>query len=129
MSALRATAPGLPARSRYMASCFSLSTLSTPSVFHFTSSASRPCLAGQKASATTATPLAPRSSGTSITATTPLMDLARLASKLATLAPQTGGREITTVFMPGRITSRPKVCLPVDLAVPLICRVGWPMMV
>ena len=80
MSASNLRGPGRPASSRYWASCRSLSTFSTADVSHCSFSASRPCVAGQYPSATTATPSAPRSSGTRSTAFTPLTARAALSS-------------------------------------------------
>ena len=60
-------------------------------------SASRPWIAAQVFSASTATPF-----GTATTSTTPGTFFAAVASKLFSLAPKRSGRRSTAVSMPGR---------------------------
>src|SRR5437879_9328160 len=75
-----------------------------------TSSASRPFFAGQYPSATTATPVEIWT-----TCRTPGTAFALVASKRATLPPNTGQRAMTATSIPGTLTSIPNWALPSTL--------------
>ena len=76
-------------------------------------SASRPLIAAQVFFAITATPPSGKKragigvSGMRTMRSTPGTLSAALSSTLTTLPPQTGGRAITAVFMPGSVMSAP----------------------
>ena len=74
---------------------------------HVTLSASRPFLAAQNPSATTATP---RSIST--TFRTPGTAFAPVASIVFALPPKTGGRATTATSIPGSVMSSPKTAVP-----------------
>ena len=84
-----------------------------------TSSARGARIAAQVDSATTATPpadFAAAFAGISNTSRTPRTALARVASKLFGLPPNTGQRAITAYSIPGTRTSRPNPALPSTFA-------------
>ncbi len=85
-------------------------------------SASRPCLAAQKWSATTATPL-----GTRTTDRTPGTALALVSSSDFTFPPNTGGRATTAVRRPSNCTSMPNRARPVIFSGVSRRLVGFPM--
>src|SRR5881296_3846950 len=106
----RATAPGCSARCANSCAMLALETLAFAPSSQETSSASRPFFAGQYPSATTATPLEIWT-----TCRTPGTAFAFVASKRATLPPNTGQRAITATSIPGTFTSIPNWALPSTL--------------
>src|SRR5690349_18944779 len=110
---LRAGVPGFSASALYSASSSAVPRVSAAASSHWTVSASRPFFAAQKFSATTATP-----DGTWTTLTTPGTALAEAVSTDLTVAPNTGGRAMTAVSIPGSFTSNANCAVPLvfDLA-------------
>ncbi len=100
--------PSFVASARYSSRSFVVSSPAPVPGSQSTSSASRPSLAAQKWSATTATP-----EGTCTTARTPGTAFALSARNALTLPPKTGDRAIRAVFIPGICTSIANCAWPV----------------
>ena len=103
-------APGVCARRAYSTASASVSTAEAGPASHSISSASRPFLAAQNESATTATP-----EGTRTTCLTPRTARARSAPIVFGVPPNTGGRATSATSMPGTVASIPNVAVPGDL--------------
>src|ERR1019366_6137800 len=108
LPSFRATAPpGLLAPSSSVLRITALVSAAFGPSSHLISSASRPCIADQVLSATTATPLE-----ICTASFTPRIAFALSALKLATFPPITGHRATTACSIPGRRTSMPNSARP-----------------
>ena len=106
----RACAPGCWARCANTWEMLALETCALAPSSQVTSSASRPFLAAQYPSATTAIPVE-----TCTTCRTPGTAFALVASNVPTFPPNTGERAITATSIPGVLTSMPNWALPSTL--------------